>query len=195
MVKKVVVIASGETERRSLPHLLAHLGKENISVREVLIPAQHRDLLVSTVVPIIHSAWFQCLDEDRPDKFVVLKDVDGKEPDDVLRPLREQLPNRLHSEISVPVLFAFAQWHLEAWFFADAVNLRKYLSGRELRRVNESQPDEIRNPKQRLKNLLVGRNYTSVVSEEIASQLNPSAIAQRSPSFRTLLSAMRNGAT
>ncbi|MGO9469537.1 MAG: hypothetical protein ACLQIB_58450 [Isosphaeraceae bacterium] len=35
MGKDVVVIASGETERRSLPHLVSHLQSESIFVVEV----------------------------------------------------------------------------------------------------------------------------------------------------------------
>jgi hypothetical protein len=38
MAKTVVVIASGETERRSLPHLLAHLEEEGVAVVEIRIP-------------------------------------------------------------------------------------------------------------------------------------------------------------
>jgi hypothetical protein len=38
MGKNVVVIASGETERRSLPHLVAHLQAEDIVLVEVRIP-------------------------------------------------------------------------------------------------------------------------------------------------------------
>ena len=45
MPKHVVVIASGETERRALPHLLAYLGDVGIKV-SVRIPPRHRSLSV-----------------------------------------------------------------------------------------------------------------------------------------------------
>ena len=38
MGKKVVVIASGETEKRSLPHLLDHLKEEDIELIDIRVP-------------------------------------------------------------------------------------------------------------------------------------------------------------
>ena len=119
-------------------------------------------------------------------------DTDGKAADEVLRPYREDLPGRVSEEIPAALQFACAHWHLEAWFFADIANLRPYL-GREPGSVDTSKPDEIQNPKHHLKQLLGGRIYTAVVSEEIARRLNAAVIAERSPSFQSLLDAVRNG--
>lgn len=191
MSKRVVVIASGETERRSLPHLLAHLKSEDISVEEVRVPRAGRALSVEMAERLVKDAWYEKL-ADPPEKFVILVDVDGKQPDDVLRPFREQLLQRLGANVHSVVQFAYAQWHLEAWYFADAVGLRSYL-GRALGSVDTSKPDEIPNPKLHLKNLLGDRAYTAVISQEIALALAAETIAQRSPSFHGLIEAVRNG--
>lgn len=45
------------------------------------------------------------------------------------------------------IQYAYAQWHLEAWYFGDAEGLRRYLGGKALGNVDTSQPDEIHNPK------------------------------------------------
>ena len=121
-------------------------------------------------------------------------DVDGRVPNVVLRPFQEQLPGRLSAKIKAHILFAYAQWHLEAWYFADSMALKDYL-GRALGSVDASNPDEIQNPKLHLKNLLGDRIYTAVISEEIARKLNAQTIAQRSPSFHGFLGAVRNGTT
>ena len=118
-------------------------------------------------------------------------DVDGKRPDRVLEPFRT-LSERLGDDLGATVLCAYAQWHLEAWYFADATNLRGYL-GRALGNVDASKPDEIQNPKLRLKHLLDGRVYTSWVSKEIASRLDASIIVERSPSFKSFLDVVMNG--
>ena len=83
---------------------------------------------------------------------------------------------------------------LEAWYFADATNLRGYL-GRALGDIDTSRPDGIQNPKGHLKNLLADRVYTARVSEEIASQLDAEIIKQRSrgASFKGFLDAAMNG--
>ena len=88
--------------------------------------------------------------------------------------------------------YAYAQWHLEAWYFADARNLRQYL-GRALGHVDTSSPDEILNSKQHLRNLLPNRYYAAWTAEDIVRHLNARAIAQRSPSFRGFLDAVLNG--
>ena len=85
-----------------------------------------------------------------------------------------------------------AQWHLEAWYFADVTGLRAYL-GRDPGNVDTSRPDEIQNPKLHLKNLLEDRIYTTVISEEISKTLMPQTIAGRSPSFHDFVGAIRNG--
>ncbi len=170
MPKQVVVIASGETERRALPHLLAHLRSANIEI----------------------ASWFARGDSP-PDKIVLLLDADGNAPDDVLAPFRNELPRRIGPSIHVQLQFACAQWHLEAWYFGDPTSLRDYLGGRDLGKVDSSKPDEIQNPKLHWKHLLGERVYTAIISEEIAAKVNPQTIAQRSPSFQGFLEAVRNG--
>ena len=113
MSKHVVVIASGETERRSVPHLVAHLRSEDISVDEVRIPPRGRALNVEKAEKLVKATWYENVVEP-PDKFVVLVDVDSKTPDEVPRPLQEQLPGRLGPEIRATIQYAHAQWHLEA---------------------------------------------------------------------------------
>ena len=141
---------------------------------------------------LIKAAWYANAAAP-PDKFVVLLDTDWKTPDEVTGPFRDRLPERLSEDITPPVLVAYAQQHLEAWYFADAANLRSWLGGRALGSVDESLPDEIQNPKQHLKNLLGGRVYTARVAEEIARDLDAQNIVQRSPSFRTFVEAVVNG--
>ena len=190
MSKRVVVIASGETERRALPHLVAHLRTRGTVVDDVRIPPRHRHLGVRMVEQLIKAAWFED-PTSRPDKFVVLVDVDAADPEDVLRPFETQLPPRLHN-VHATVLYAYAQRHLEAWFFADAMRLRGCL-GRALGAVDTSDPDGIENPKLHLRHLFGQRMYTSRVSETIASTLDPATIARNSPSFLGFERAVANG--
>ena len=191
MAKRVVVIASGETERRAIPHLVQHLQDRDVELSSVAIPSNNRDLNADMAAKLIASEWFSAT--LRPSKFVILVDADGKDPDEILQPFRESLPSRLPRGLSPgAVLYVCAQWHLEAWYFADADNLRDYLE-RPLGSVDTSSPDAIQNPKLRLKNLLADKFYTARVSEEIAKRLDARAIIRRSPSFRTFITAVENG--
>ena len=189
MSKSVFIIASGETERRSLPFLLQHLESRGIDVA-IGIPPRNRKITVSTAEKLIKSRLY---DVRPPDKVVILLDMDGKEPAQHLKPFVEEMPKRLSDAPYVDVKYAYAQWHLEAWFFADAMKLRQFLGGQALGNVDASTPDRIQNPKQHLRNLLANRVYTSLVSAEIARNLSPQTIAGRSPSFNGFLDAVKNG--
>lgn len=191
MTKRVVVIASGETERNALPHLLAHLTEEGIVVVDVLIPDRNQQLHPRVVRPLIYSALYG-YEDGPPDKIVVLVDTDGKSADDALRPISQNLQSVATAQAPLGIHYAYAQWHLEAWYFADARNLRDYL-GRDVGNVDPNQPDRIENPKHHLMQLLGEKTYTAAVSEEIAETLNVDTIAQRSPSFAGFLAAVRNG--
>ena len=194
MGKHVVVIASGETERRSLPHLLSHLRGQGVFVDEVRIPPGNGRLNASMAERLIMAAWYESLGSSQPDKFVVLLDLDKSAPNEVLGPLQDELLGRLGGHFEATIKYAYAQQHLEAWYFADAANLRTYL-GHAPGHVDTSMPDEIENPKNHLKNLLNEEVYTARISEEIAKSLDPPTIAQRSPSFRGFLEAVKNGVT
>jgi hypothetical protein len=142
MNKRVVVIASGETERRSLPHLVAHLQPEGIVVTEIRRPDNTKALSVEMAEKLVKAAWWAPADDVPPDKFVILLDADGNDPDQILQSFRDQLPQRLGSKITASIMFAVAQWHLEAWYFADDSGLRTYLN-RDLGSVDTSAPDRI----------------------------------------------------
>lgn len=188
--KRVVVVASGVTERTALPSLTRHLASEGIEVDEVLFPRGHGPIDVANTAKLIRSVWFGRVEQERPDKFVVLVDTDREQPEAALEPL-SGLRGHL-GDIRANIRFAYAQPHLEAWFFADAKGLRKYL-GRALGAVDSSKPDTIENPKLRLKHLLDSKLYTSLVSQEIAAVLDVATIEERSPSFRGFVAAVRNG--
>ena len=190
MAKRVIIIASGETERRALPHLARHLQDFAVTVCEVRIPPRNRALNAQMAMRLIKAAWYENPSAP-PDKFILVIDLDGTDPETSLEPIRNRLPGRREG-IRADVLCAYAQEHLEAWYFADAANLRGYL-GRGLGKVDTSRPDEIQNPKLHLKHLLGERLYTARVSEEIAKTLDAGTIAGRSPSFKKFVDAIANG--
>ena len=190
MSKRVIIVASGETERRALPHLARHLQEPAVTVEGIRVPPRNKALNAQMVERLIKAAWYENLSAP-PDKFVLVLDLDGMDPDASLDPIRHRLPG-LEDGIGADILCAYAQQHLEAWYFADAENLRNYL-GRDLGQVDTSKPDEIQNPKLHLKHLLGECVYTARVSEEIAATLDADTIAGRSPSFKKFVDALTNG--
>jgi hypothetical protein len=189
--KKVVVIASGETERKALPHLSRDLREHGIDVSDIRslpqLGEQGRD---ERLRGTIKSAWYDLSGRGQPpNKFVVLVDADGKPPDEVVAPIRAACAHL--RDIPVACIVTAAKWHLEAWFFGDEQGLREYL-GRDLGSVDPSDPDQILDPKRHLKNLLKG-TYGRDTAEEIARRVRPSIIRTHSPSFNAFEQALRNG--
>ena len=194
--KAVVVIASGATEQKVLPVLLRKLQQPSFFLCEVLVPRGNRQLVPATIIGLIQRAYYGSLyhREEPNKKIIVLLDTDTKHPQQIIPPVQTQvLKDRRIKKIVqfVTILFAYAQQHLEAWFFADDENLRNYL-GRPLGRIPISNPDQINNPKLHLIHLLQ-RPYTSFVAEKIAQRLDPATIARRSPSFAGFCSQLQNG--
>lgn len=183
---RVLVVASGETERLALPYLLAHLP----SAVEVRIPPRG-DLTIQRADQVIRAAFWEAKGRGQPpDKAVVLVDADAKDPgakEDDFAPLHSRI-----GDLPLPVRVVAAKWHLEAWFFADLAGLRAWLGGRSPGRIASS-PDEIELPKHRLRNLL-SEPYTARTAGSIAASLSSTTIRQRSPSFAKFEDAVRNGA-
>ena len=191
MSKQVVVIASGETEHRAIPHLVAHLQAEDIVVVAVRIPARGKALNVEMAEKLVKAAWFE-RSATPPAKFVILVDTDGKTEDLVQGPFREQLAARIGANINPQLQYAWRTVASRGPGFSPIAQDSEDTSS-ETGHVDSSKPDEIRNPKLHLEHLLGVRAYTAVISEEIAKRLNAETIGQRSPSFQGFLEAVRNG--
>ncbi len=192
MARKVIVIVSGETDRRSVPLLCRHFSKQ-VDLFEVRKPPGNAALTPEQAIKLIKAGWYEmkwC--GEAPDKFVVLVDCDAFSPDVAAEPFEKALAQI--TEIPVARIVAVAVRHLEAWFFGDVEKLREFL-GRDPGRIDTSRPDEIDNPKLHLENLLQSRSrvYTARVAEQIAGLLDPPTIEGRSPSFAGFVNKLRNG--
>lgn len=139
-IKRVVVIASGDTERRALPHLSRDLRDQDVDVSDVRsLPQLGGQVRNDRLMGTIKSAWYDLSGRgEPPHKFVVLVDADGKSPEEVVAPLRAACAHL--KDIPVDCIVTAAKWHLEAWFFGDEQELRGYL-GRDLGNIDPSYPD------------------------------------------------------
>jgi hypothetical protein len=106
VAKRVTIIASGETERRALVHLVSHLQDQGITVTDVRIPPRNRRLNVGMTQGLIRAAWYSGF-ESLPDKFIVLVDTDGKSAAETLAPF-QNMSNSL-PDVGADVLVAYAQ--------------------------------------------------------------------------------------
>lgn len=185
----MLVVASGETERRSLPILTALLLAEGVDSIEVRV-VPHGKVVPKLAEQVVRAAWYERIHVARLDKAVVLTDCDARSWADATAALAEVRARLRDLPLSVAV--SAANWHLEAWFFADSAALRAHL-GRALGSVDASTPDAIVNPKLHLRNILSPRAYTAAVAELIARSVDPAAVRASSPSFGQFCDSVLNG--
>lgn len=189
-MKQVIVIASGDTERLALPHLLRELIDQEISLDIRVSP--HGSLTIDRVSRVARAAYWDMKMRGRdPSKFVILLDADAEDREETIRRF-EVVAERIQ-DLQVPTYVSAAKWHLEAWFFADEQSLRSFV-GRSLGGVDASRPEAIERPKEHLRNLL-DRPYTARVAARIAAVLSPEAVRAKSPSFVDFESKIRNGSS
>lgn len=55
-MKRVVVIASGNTERHAIPHLVAHLANDSIQAQKIRVPPRNGPLTIRTAEKLIKGA-------------------------------------------------------------------------------------------------------------------------------------------
>ncbi len=144
------IVQEVEQQRRmgcdqELDATVLHLQDQGVTVDEVRIPPGNGALNVSMAERIIKAAWHESVGSSAPDKFVILVDLDKKTANEVLAPLQEQLPGRIPDDVRATIKYAYAEQTLEAWYFADATNLKDYL-GHAPGHVDTSKPDENREP-------------------------------------------------
>jgi Domain of unknown function (DUF4276) len=189
VAKKVVVIVSGEIDRRSIPHLCRDFV-QHAELFEMRKPPANAALTPEQAVRLIKAAWYGR--GDPPEKFVVLVDSDARDPADAAKPFEDAIAAL--SDVRASRLVAVAIRHLEAWFFGHSEKLRDFL-GRDLGSIDSSRPDEIDNPKLHLTHLLDSRSrvYTAPVAAQIAALLDPLIIEGRSPSFASFIAKLQNG--
>ena len=116
MAKKIVVIVTGETDRRSIPRVCRD-AFEQAEWFEVRKPPGNAALTPEQAKKLIKAAWYEMCGRGRaPDKFVMLIDANNHEPLEAARPFEEMAAHL--ADVTAPKLVTAAVRHLEAWFLA-----------------------------------------------------------------------------
>jgi hypothetical protein len=125
------------------------------------------------------------------DKAFVIRDADGKNPDELERKMRSKISNRT---FPFNVQFVIIVQELEAWLLADEEAISKVTvsrSGKSVPRVNESL-ESVAQPKEMLGKILIQARvpYTDAVAREIAKESNLDKIEYRCPGFKKFRQAV-----
>jgi hypothetical protein len=123
------------------------------------------------------------------DKALVIRDANGKDPNDLLLRMQGKISSRWYP---FPVRCVVIVRELETWLLADdgaISHVTQEYAGRAVSLVNESLED-IHEPKERLKTLLVGVAYTREVARKIAVALDIKRLRYRCPAFEKFQEAV-----
>jgi uncharacterized protein DUF4276 len=121
------------------------------------------------------------------DKAFVIRDADGKDPQELINIMKSRIADRLPI---FPVEFLVIIQELETWLLADENAIAQVIGTRvpEIHRHLE----EIRNAKEYFRRILsdAGVVYTAEVARKIAAASDLEKLAYRCPGFRTFHQAV-----
>ena len=187
-----LILASGLKEWYALPVLCRHFC-EDAGVR-VVFP-DHSAALIHQVAPLLQLHWRP--DVDPP--CVILVDTHRLSPSQAMEPVQQKVDAMVQRGDLSPaarnsIRWAYAQPHLEAWFFADPSGLARYIGCDE---ADLGVPGTIRDPQGVLRGLMTQhmpgrrRNYGASRAKDIADGLDARVVLANSPSFKTLIDAIQ----
>ena len=121
------------------------------------------------------------------DMAVVIRDADGKNPEEIEAQMASKIAGRQYP-FALGVQFFAVPQALESWLLADVSALNVVSQRRGGKRVTKSHdaPETLYNPKEWLGELLIDHNldYTAALAREIALEINLDELSKRCPRFR-----------
>ncbi len=123
------------------------------------------------------------------DKAFVMRDADGKDPQELISVMKAKIADRLPI---FPVEFVVIVQELETWLLTDNEAIAQ-VTGMEIAEI-QGALEEIKDPKEHLQRIPSGARvaYTAEVARKIAAASDLEKLAYRCPSFRTFRQAVQD---
>jgi hypothetical protein len=122
------------------------------------------------------------------DMAIVIRDADGRNPDEVEAQMRAKIQGRRYPPFRLDVRLHAVRHAMDAWLLADANAINAASQTRRGRRVTRSHdhPEDLLDPKGQLRKLLTDHNidYTAELCREIAEKTQLQVLLERCPRFR-----------
>jgi hypothetical protein len=137
--------------------------------------------------PVLLRAFEHEVDGNPVDMAVVIRDSDGKNPDEVEDQMRTKIQGRRYP-FRLDVRLHAVRHAMDAWLLADVNAISTASEVRRGKRVTRSHdsPEDLLDPKDGLRQLLADHKvaYTAEVCREIAQKTDLELLSQRCPRFR-----------
>jgi hypothetical protein len=182
------IVVEGPYDEAALPELIKKCLADEIEI--IPRPCGGKDQLMK-IFPVFLEEFRHAKQGSPVDKALVIRDADVKNPDELLRAMRNKIASRSYPfEVKCIAIVR----EPETWFLADEEAISKVTqarSGKRVARVTEDL-EPILQPKEKLKQILsdAGVPYTREVAREIAEQSDPSKIESRCPKFKEFRQAV-----
>ena len=189
------VIAEGDGDRRAVRVILDRLRGVHEDLAQVQVGDVYPALGRGNLTTAGGIERFFRLTAPGHDAVLVLLDADRDCPLDLAADLAERMTA---CGLGIPAAVVCANHAFESWFLADLESVRgQSVKGRVLLRptaaIQES-PEQIVNPKARLGDLLMPREYYKESSDQpaLAALVDLGRVESRCRSFRRLISGLRD---
>lgn len=175
------IVIEGNYDEAALIELIKKCLSENIEVMALCCGGKDR---LMNKFPVYLDSFRYANKGHNVDKALVVRDADGKDPNELLARMKDNIAGRKYL---FEVKFVIIVQALETWLLADEEAISRVTrprSGRTVSGVNEDLETIIR-PKDRLEQMLSEARvaYTDKVAKEIARESDVSRIEYRCPKF------------
>jgi len=177
------IIVEGDYDSAVYDAIIRKLTSPEIHIKPIVCRGRNN---LMKEFPALLRALEHEVEGNPVDMAIVIRDADGKNPDDIEAQMRAKIQGRQYP-FHLDVRFHAVRNAMDAWLLADVNAISTAVQLKGGRRVTKSHddPDGLLKPKEWLRKLLADHKvaYTAAVCAEIARQINFDELTQKCPRF------------
>jgi hypothetical protein len=178
------IIVEGDYDSAVFDTIIRRLTSPDVHIKQLVCRGKTN---LMKEFPVLLRAFEHEVDGNPVDMAVVIRDADGKSPDEVEDQMRAKIQGRRYP-FRLDVRLHAVRHAMDAWLLADVNAISTASELRRGKRVTRSHdsPEDLLDPKDGLRKLLADHKvtYTAEVCREIAQKTNLELLSQRCPRFR-----------
>jgi hypothetical protein len=178
------IITEGSFDAAVHGTLIRRLNSSGIHIR--VLPCNGRDDLRKRFPRLLRAFEYE-VDNGPVDMAIVIRDADGKDPEEVEASMRSEIQGQRYP-FRLDVRFHAVRNSMDAWLLADVNAINAACKTRGGKHVTKTlgNPENLLRPKESFRSLLSDHKvpYTVELCREIAERVDLQALSQACPRFR-----------
>jgi hypothetical protein len=178
------IIVEGEYDSAVFDAIIRRLTSPGVHIKPLVCRGKTN---LMKEFPVLLRAFEHEVEGNPVDMAVVIRDADGKNPDEVEAQMLAKIQGRRYP-FRLNVRLHAVRHAMDAWLLADVNAITTASQRRQGKRVTRSHdaPEDLLDPKEGLRKLLTDHKvtYTAEVAREIAQEIDLQLLSEKCPRFR-----------